>query len=387
MDDDDILEIARTWSYWDRKVPDTVPRLVELPTELRPSVCLVIQGVRRCGKSTLMAQLIGRYGLDPQRCVFVNFEDPRLARVLTFETLEALVDAFRRRHADGPLYFFLDEIQGVDGWQKWLRMRLDRSMQDHFVITGSNATLLSGELSSTLTGRHVTVELFPFSLVERRPIALDAFLRDGGFPAPAGMGGDDGDRLLRQYFDDIIERDVRERVGARSSAPIRQLAQMLFESAGSELSLRRAAGAIGVAVETAASYIDACKAAYLIFECPYFAYSERKRASRNSKYYPIDTGLRRVVVTAAGADRGKSLECATYLKLRQHFGEVYYWRDGGEVDFVVQHQGSVIPIQVTWDVPKPRHEKGLDAFYDRHPHAAEAVYVTSDTFDSLDLAP
>src|SRR5690606_18936830 len=102
---------------------------------------------------------------NPAHCVFLNFEDPRLSQVLNHELLEALKVAFRERHPDvGDLYFFLDEIQGVEGWQKWLHTQLERPAGNHFVITGSNASLLSGELSSTLTGRHLTVELFPFDL-------------------------------------------------------------------------------------------------------------------------------------------------------------------------------------------------------------------------------
>lgn len=382
--DIDLLKIAETWSFWNGELPEAIPRRVDLPDELRDSIALVIEGVRRCGKSTLMSQLIDRYSLDPAHCAFVNFEDPRLARVQTFETLERLVSAFRERHAQTEkLYFFLDEIQGVDGWQKWLRMQLDRPSGDYFVLTGSNATLLSGELATTLTGRHLSIELFPFDLEERRvesSASIEEYLETGGFPEPLSMS--DGDRLLRQYFEDIIERDIRERVGARSSAPLRQLAQMVFESAGSELSLRRIAGSVGVAVDTASSHLEACKSAYLLFECPYFAYSERKRAHRNSKYYPIDTGLRRVVITPGGRDLGKSLECATYLHLRRNYDEVYYWRGAGEVDFVVQHEGKVVPIQVTWEEPKPRHERGLEAFYERHRHAEEAIYVTSQNFES-----
>ena len=380
----DVLEIARTWSYWDRPVPESVPRNIDLPKELRGTLCLVIQGVRRCGKSTLLQQLIPRYGLDPMRCAFLNFEDPRLARVLTHELLDELVDRFRDRHRRvKSLYFFLDEIQGVQGWERWLRSQLDRPRGNHFVATGSNATLLSGELGTALTGRHITVELFPFDLDElrsrNRAIQLDDYLRDGGFPEPLEMV--DGDRLRRQYFHDIVERDVRERVGARSSAAIRQVVQMVYESAGAQLSLRRLAGATGTAIETAGGYLEACKQAYLLFECPYFAFSERKRASRNSKYYPIDTGLRRVVVTNTGEDLGKSLECAVFLRLRRDGRDVHYWSDKGEVDFVVQVDKRIIPIQVSWTDPAERHLRAMEEFYERFPFAEETVFVNHENFD------
>ena len=379
----DLLEIAATWSPWKRAFPGSVPRHVWLPEDLRESLALVIQGVRRCGKSTLMQQLIGRYGLDPARCLFINFEDPRLGDRLHFDTLDNLVSAFRERHDDTrPLHFFFDEVQWVQGWQRWLRMQLDRPAGHTFVVSGSSARLLSGELGSSLTGRHLTIELYPFDFREMQALRPDAgfddWLHGGGFPEPASVP--EGDRLLRQYLHDIVERDVRERIGARSSLAIRQLVQMVFKTAGSELSLRRIAAARGIAVETAASWLEAAEDAYLLFACPFFAWSERKRAARNVKYYPIDSGLRRTVVTPGAADRGKALECAVYLALRRRYGQVFYWRGKGEVDFVVVRGRDAIPIQVTLNAPRERHLKALEAFYEEHPHAAEAVMLTADTF-------
>jgi hypothetical protein len=384
MADLDVLEIASTWSFWDQTVPPSVPRRVNLPDALRESLCLVVQGVRRCGKSTLLQQLIDRYHLDPQRCALLNLEDPRLSRAQTYETLDQLVEQFRSWHGSEPtLYFFLDEIQGVEGWERWLRVQLERPRGNVFVITGSNARLLSGELSSVLTGRHLTVELYPFDwdeFRECRPGApLESYLTEGGFPEPLSIS--DGDRLLRQYFHDIVERDVRERLGARSSSAIRKVVQMTYESAGSELSLRRIAGATGITADTAGQYLEACEAAYLLFGCPFFAFSERKRAGRRRKYFPIDTGLRRVAVTHGGADRGKSLECATYLALRRRFGEVSYWREREEVDFVVQTDGRIVPVQVTWDEPLDRHHRALEAFYEQHPGAEEPTFVTAGSFE------
>lgn len=386
MVDLDILTIAADWSFWDRPLPPSVRRDVDLPAALRPSLALVVQGVRRCGKSTLLQQIVAHYGVEPRDGAFLNFEDPRLARALTWETLDLLVARFRAARAGAERrVYFLDEVQEVEGWQRWLRARLDRPGGDVYVVTGSNSNLLSGELSSMLTGRHLTVELFPFDLGERRRLhpesSLEDYLAGGGFPEPVTMP--DGDRLLRQYFYDIVERDIRERVAARSSLGIRQVVQMVFESAGAELSLRRVAGAAGIAVETAGGYLDACESAYLLFSCPWFAFSERKRAARNRKYYPVDTGLRRVVATRTGEDRGRALECAVHLALRRRFGPVFYWRGRGKVDFVVRDGDRIVPWQVSWNGPEPRHERALQEFYEEFPQAEEAVLVTADNFEEL----
>ncbi|MEO6597819.1 MAG: ATP-binding protein, partial [Planctomycetota bacterium] len=278
--------------------------------------------------------------------------------------------------------WFFDEIQHVDGWQRWLRSELDRPRDRRFVVTGSNSALLAGELGSSLTGRHHLVELFPFDFdefrVARPGASLVDYLAAGGFPAP--LSTPDGDRLLQSYFNDIIERDMRERLGARSTLPLRQLVQMLYESAGSELSARRVATAIGITDDTTSLYLQAAEAAYLAFACPFFAWSERKRATRPKKYYPIDTGLRRVAVTRTGEDRGKQLECATYLTLRRRYRDVFYWRDKGEVDFVVLHRNKPLPVQVSQDGPMERQHQALDAFYSAHRDAHEAVFVSAEAF-------
>ncbi|MBX3374239.1 MAG: ATP-binding protein [Phycisphaeraceae bacterium] len=385
MDHATLLDIARDWSFWDAPPPGSVPRTLSLPVELRPDLALVVQGVRRGGKSTLLQQLIGRYGLDRERCLFLNFEDPRLATSLDHRLLDTMVSAFEADRGKGATYF-LDEIQWVSGWQKWLRIQLDRPKDRRFVVTGSNAHLLSGEIGSTLTGRHHSVELFPFDLDEFRSAkpraTLAEFLESGGFPAV--VRSPDRDTILRGYFNDIVERDIRERVAARSALPLRKLVQMLLESAGSETSTRRLSAALGLAPDTAGLYIDAAESAYFALGTTYFAHSARRQLARNRKFYPIDTGLRRAVVTATGADRGKQFECAAYLLLRRHFRTVHYWRDdgagGGEVDFVVERNGKAVPIQVSWESPTERHHRAVDAFHEAHPHSAEAVFITRQSF-------
>ncbi|MFM7521499.1 MAG: ATP-binding protein [Planctomycetota bacterium] len=381
MDKALLLSIAADWSHWDSPPKPTVPRSIELPRELVPGVALVIQGVRRCGKSTLLEQLMERYGLDRSKCLFINFEDPRLTQTLDHTLLDGLVGAFEADRGHGCTYL-LDEVQWVEGWQRWLRAQLDRARHRRFVVTGSNAGLLAGEIGSSLTGRHHTVELFPFDLGEYRAVkpgaTVEDYLAAGGFPAT--VSSPDHDRLLRGYFHDIVERDIRERVGARSSMPLRRLVQMLFESAGAETSLRRLAAALGMSVDTTALYADATENAYLALGCPYFAWSERKRLVRNRKYYPVDTGLRRASITTAGHDRGKQLECAVFLLLRRRFGEVWYWRGDGEIDFVVEHRGRPTPVQVTWDTVGERARRAVDEFQAAHPTAGEAVFVTAESF-------
>jgi hypothetical protein len=115
---------------------------------------------------------------------------------------------------------------------------------------------------------------------------------------------------------------------------------------------------------------------------PFFAFSDRKRAARNRKYYPIDTGLQRMAVTRTGADRGKLLECAVHLELRRRGLKPAYWRGRGEVDFVVTTDRGIVPIQVSWETKADRHERALDEFYEAFPQAQEALLVGPAEFEA-----
>ena len=379
-----LLPIIEDWSFFEKKPPKSIERvaLKTLP-ELEPDLATVIQGVRRCGKSTLLAQIMSKRKLPRDSCFFVNFEDPRLSDALDPNLLDAIVAFADSKVADAkPRYFFLDEIQAVKDWEKWLRVKLDKAKNDYFVITGSNAALLSGELGTVLTGRHLPVELFPFDLSEyckARPEGdLETFLREGGFPRALTI--DDAPRLLRQYFTDIIERDVRRHVAARSSNLLAQVAKAVFDSAGSELSARKLVKRVDTTVDTMMTYLDALTKAYMILPCPFFTFSERKRLVRNTKWYPIDCGLRASVITPGGADVGKNFETVVFHTLRRKYQEVFYWRGEGEVDFVTLEGSSPRPIQVSWDAMRDRHKKAVGEFQETFPDSLEPLFITKDNF-------
>jgi len=375
--------ILADWSFWDKEPPDTHVRMVNLPKSLHTDLVLIIQGVRRSGKSTLLTQLPKRYGLPLSQCTYCNFEDPRLLGDLNYRVLSQIVTEARKGHsADVPCYFFFDEIQNVEHWEKWLHTQLERPGKNYFVLTGSNSCLLGGEFATALTGRHLTLELFPFSYAEYHSLfpkrELKDYLLSGGFPKPLSF--DAPKKLLQEYFNDIILRDVLKRVHSRHPESIQQVAQMVFESCGSEVSFRKIAAVTGLTVDTVKSYLMACEQAYLLFQCPYFAYSEKKRALRNKKYYPIDSGLRHAVVSVTGSDLGKSLELLVFITLKKSYQQVYFWSEihKGEVDFVVRDGKSIIPYQVTLIKPEARHEIALDHFFKAFPDASDPKIITLD---------
>lgn|SRR3990167_5718694 len=384
----EIEKVLFDWNFWEKKPPDSIPRSIlesiELPTS---DLITAIQGVRRCGKSTLINQIIEHFKLNPKDCFIVNFEDPRLVEHLDNTLLDSIVEFARNKIANARYYyFFLDEIQNVKNWEKWLHMKVERPKNEIFIITGSNASLLSGELATSLTGRHKAIELFPFDYSEFKLSENDgnitSFVTRGGFPRV--LRDPNPQLLLREYFTNIIERDVRRHVTARSTTTLFQLTQAIFDSTGSELSLRKLSNLMDVSVDTIHSYIHACEAAYLFFECPYFSFSERQRLARQRKYYPVDLALKDAVsVTSKGLDRGKKLETIVFHQLRKKFKHVNYWRGKNEVDFIVQTPNGILPIQVTWDETKERHKDALIEFKEAFPDSLQPLLINHSNIEEF----
>lgn len=388
ISDQILTEILAEWSFWDTVPRVGIQRQIELPKHLSDDLALIIQGVRRCGKSTLLAQIPAHYGLDLQHCYYCNFEDPRLLDVMDFNLLSQIVSLARTKvPKNKPCYFFFDEIQNVRGWEKWLHTQLERPKQNYYVLTGSNSCLLSGEFATALTGRHITLELFPFSYGEYKTVfpkpVLENYLNIGGFPRPITF--EHPYQLLQEYFNDIILRDVLKRVKARTSEAVKQVAKMTFDTCGAELSYRKIAAVTDLTVDTVKSYLEACEQAYLLFACPFFAFSEKKQLAMQKKYYPIDPGLRHAITSTAGRDLGKSLEIMVFLRLKQTNEQVFYWQEihKGEVDFVAKNGKEITPYQVTWQKPQPRHQKALDYFYQAFPQANEAIFITQDNAEAF----
>ncbi|MBH1989509.1 MAG: ATP-binding protein [Myxococcaceae bacterium] len=387
------MEILNDWSFWE-KAPSTadVHRDVELPKSLSADLVLIIQGVRRGGKSTLLQQIPAHYQFSLANCYYCNFEDPRLINCLNHELLGDIVRIARKdRPTNEPCYFFFDEIQHVFAWEKWLHMQLERPKHNYFVVTGSSSVLLSGEFDSALTGRHRTLQLYPFSFREYLKLfperMLESYLMSGGFPRTLTHG--EPKLLLQEYFNDILLRDVLRRVGARSVDPIKQVAKLAFDTCGSQLSYRKIAAITHLTVETVQNHLLACEQAYLLFNCSFFAFSEKKRLSRHKKFYPIDPGLRTAVTSNTSRDYGKALEQLVFLKLKQQCDQVYYWESplGGEVDFVTVSGDTITPYQVTWQEAKPRHEKALGSFYESFPQANEAIIIQQQNAADFLLGP
>ena len=348
------------------------------------SHALIIAGIRRCGKSTLMHQFIKKHHQD---FFYFNFEDIRLYEFQTadFILLDQVVNA------SGLRALFFDEIQIIKGWEIYIRQKLDQGYK--IVVTGSNASLLSRELGTKLTGRHVTKELFPFSYrefisfekLEPSPKSFGEYLQTGGFPEVVKSG----DREILSYLiEDIIHRDIIVRHGIRDASSIKRLTSYLLSNIARPMSPSKLTNAVGVkSPSTILEYFSFLESSYLIHVVPRFAYSVKSQMLAPKKIYINDTGLVKAGSTSFTKDNGRLLENAIYCELRRHGKEIYYFNENeSECDFVETKQGQVRQIiQVCWDLNgdnEQREMKGISealTFFNRN----QGVIITANQKDVI----
>lgn len=313
----------------------------------RSAQAIVLTGVRRCGKSTLQAQLM-RQRSKPFYC---NLEDTRLFEltVRDFPTFLSLI----RELAPKGAAIFLDEVQEVPEWQRLVRSLLDSGRI--VCIAGSNASLLGRELGAKLTGRHLSYEVFPFSYTEylayrhrkRDADSFMAFLDDGGFPAYLREGNP---RVLQELLRDVVQRDIAIRHKLRETRHVMNLALFLLANTGQPLSMQGLTKSLAIpTVAQTSRYLEYLQDAYLLFAAPKFSPSFKQRVITPNKYYAVDNGLRRANSPQMTPDVGHRLENAVFLALRRRGEAVSYAseRNSWECDFVTTSQVVQVCVELT----------------------------------------
>ena len=282
------------------------------------SHALVLTGVRRCGKSTLQAQI--RRGIKGS-AVTLNLEDTRLYGLgpEDFVTLLSILDTDYPKAA-----VYLDEVQEVPEWQRLVRALLDSGRR--VCLTGSNASLLGREMGTKLTGRHISHEVYPFSYQEFLEFtgqkagakSLNDYLMRGGFAAALSAGPEQGPVLLRELLRDVVHRDIVTRHSLRSARPLMTLALHLIAHPGHPLSLQALAKGLSLpSVAQTGRMVEYLQEAWLMLALPRFSASFKQRVTSPPKYYAVDTGLAAANSPNPTPDLGRKLENAVLLTLRR----------------------------------------------------------------------
>jgi len=358
-------------AVFEKKRPGT-PRdvLAEVERHMKKPHAITLAGVRRCGKSTLLRQIADRFlGSGYHYC---HFEDERL---LGFEARdfaplhEVLIECFGEQKV-----MLLDEVQNAPGWEAFVRRMIESGRK--FVITGSNAALLSRELGSKLTGRHVTVDVFPFSFREylrhlglvaddalllqasgRAALArhLEAYRQGGGFPEPLVYESPD---LLAQLYDDILYRDVATRHDIKNTRALRELALYYMSNVATLVSFNKLKASLGLgSVTTVSAYTDFLVQAFVMATVPVYDASVKRRSIAPKKAYAVDTGLANRVSLSFSRNLGALTENMVFLELLRRGTDLSYYRtaSGREVDFACRRGRALAElIQVTLSLADPQ---------------------------------
>lgn len=382
-----LLEILNDWNFWKRKLDtgkERKPYLEKCLSFLKTNVATAIIGVRRSGKSYIMRQVMERLietGTESRDILMVNLEDRRFMEFYP-RLLDEIYEAYLEHLNPGKIPFiFLDEVHNVPQWERWVRTMHELG-KARIVISGSSSKLLSGELATVLTGRHLDIFIFPLSfreflhfrgleagdrldLIEKKTDIerlFNEYLEHGGFPEVALSR--DKKQLLLTYFDDILTKDIERRYRLKRGEKMRALARFYLTNISSPVTFNSLGKHLDTTTNTVEKFSSYMEEANVIFFVKRFSFKVKEQDKSARKVYAIDTGLANAVGFRFSSDIGKTAENIVAIELKRRGTldpnmEVYYWRDPGhEVDFVCKEGAGVRQlIQVCWDTSGYRTEE------------------------------
>jgi len=365
MNVSEIMSVLDKWNFWSQQIDTGFRRPFyseKLNKLLRMTEIVALTGVRRSGKSTLILQLIEeliKKGTKPKNTLYINFEEPNFSDNLNVKFLVRIFDAYLEAFAPkGKVYLFLDEVQMVSGWERFVVSLYDRKVEVKIFVTGSSAKLLLGEISTLLSGRYVSEVIYPLSFKEfmdfkqedyspliKKP-KLYNYLREyiefGGFPKVVTEKDNYGKKtLLVEYFNSILERDILFRHKIKKERDIGEIANFSLANISGKISTYKLEKDFGISNPNSRRYFVYFKEAFLLQFVPFFSYSVKKQTYNPQKVFSIDTGLRNAVSFKFSEDIGKLLENVVLLELLRKKEKPYYWEGETEVDFVLRRGHKV----------------------------------------------
>jgi hypothetical protein len=345
---------------------------------LKTKEIIIITGVRRCGKSYLMKliwqKIKEKQNINDKQCLYFNFEDERLINFDSndFNTImESYLD-LSGPNTKKTIYLFFDEIQNIKNWDKFLnRLREDKKYK--IFVSGSNATLLSKEISTKLTGRNLPINLYPFSFEEyvwtkmpkfqmndiynqekkiRIKKIFGEYLKNGGFPEVVRTAYRP---LLQEYFKNIIYRDIVLRYRIKYQASLKEMTNFLLTNTGTALSFEEISKMVRIPnLTTIKNYLKYIEDSFLFSRIPIYDYSIKKQIYNPDKVYVCDLGIYAELGFKFSRNAGKILENFVFNELKMEYPDIYYGpkiKKGGEIDFIVAQKNKITKlIQVCFDL-------------------------------------
>ena len=375
MNKDKIFEILNDWNYWHKPLPQTHSRETyekEIAHKVKAKEVIVIKGVRRSGKSTLLVNEIKRLvadGLDVKNILFVNFEDQRFRMFDETTLLEEIKQVYLEyMEPKGDIVIMLDEVQNVKAWEQWVLKEYELS-DNQLYVTGSNSHLLSFEFGTALAGRYLDIEVFPLSFSEyltfhgiriknraefiHNKVTIqqhfNRYIKEGGFPKVTYLEDDVLKKeTLKTYYDTILLKDIVARYKLKNYQLLNELSLFILSNNATINAYNKLKNNFSTSFDTIKDYMEYLLHAYMILALPKFDYSLKKQIANPKKFYAIDTGFSNSVSFNISQKRGANLENIVFLELRRAKKEFYYFKtqNGLEIDFLIRHENSVELLQV-----------------------------------------
>jgi predicted AAA+ superfamily ATPase len=401
--------------FHQRDLPAFNPRVVDLSCPENKIRCLT--GIRRAGKTFAFYQLIDellRQGLAKQRILYINFEDERLLP-LSPSDVSAMLNTYYEMfpaHKGKKVHLFFDEVQNVPHWEKFIR-RLQDTENVHINLTGSSSQFLSSDIATALRGRTLSYEIFPFSFLEflrsrnipdddysskgRAMIAnaFETYLYTGGFPEITACDEEFRLKILQEYFNLILYKDLIERYDIRNHSLIKYLLKFLLANNANLFSVHKFYGdaksqGYKCSKDALHNYLSYLEDAYCFSQVPIFSESLRTRQVNNRKIYAIDHGLVTAMTGSRSYNSGRLLETMVYNQLRQHYGrdQIFYYKTstGHEVDFLALERSQVVELiqvceQLRDPVTKERETRAISSAM-QELNLPHATIITRDETDT-----
>ncbi len=360
-------------SSQERHYDSLIKREYDIPTDTDKIVSLI--GVRRSGKTYMLYSIIEalRQTVPRENIVYINFEDDRLFPI-TLKDMDSLVEGYYELYPEKReerIYFFLDEVQNVDGWERFVR-RIYDTLNIRLFITGSSSKLLSSEIATSLRGRTIVYEIFPFSFKEYLGYkkievnlysesslsyiqnAFNRYLVEGGFAETFDQNSDVQKRILKDYMDLIVYKDIIERYSIKNHALLKHLIKYLFVNMGTLISFTKLYNeykSLGykLSKDTLYEYVSYLQEAYTLFTAPIYRNSVKEEQRHPKKLYAIDNGFKKLFDASLSKDYSKLYENLAFLHLRRETDEVFYFKGRQEVDLYANIDGGLL-VNVSYDI-------------------------------------
>lgn len=375
MDKNNLFGILNDWNYWDKPIPEFVARASyqeKIDQYLTSGEVVVLKGIRRSGKSTLLLNHIRHLcdqGVKREEILFVNFEDPRFGTELNSDLLEQIFEVYQEFVNDTTKpHLFLDEVQNVKQWEKWVLTGYELN-RAHFYVTGSSSKLLSREFGTALSGRYLAINTLPLGFDEYLQFeelpsptkanlvtqklhfkkAFNDYLTTGGFPKVVSLSDDLTRQEILSYFETIILKDIVARHNLKNYGSVKKVALYLLSNIGKPFNLNKVRTSLSLSYELADKYFEYLKDTFLLFEIYQYDHSLKKQFANRRKVYCIDNGILSHVAFRISEDYGRYLENVVFVELVHRELEVYFHQQKKECDFVIK-QG----LQITWAIQVSR---------------------------------